>query len=163
MIKWIDNYFEEFILTLLLFLMTIIMGVQVFSRYILGHSLTWSEEITRYLFIWSSFLSISYCTRKCISIKIEQFLHKFSEKDQILLKIINHLIELALFSYLLPAAFLYLKASIVSAQISPALGIPMYMIQASPLVGFLLVIIRILQRIFIESLKLVDIQKGELR
>lgn len=161
MIKWLDKNFEEFLLTILLFLMTIIMGIQVFSRYILGHSLTWSEELTRYLFIWSSFLSISYCTRKCISIKIEQFLHKFSTKDQILLKIVNHLIEITLFLYLIPAAFLYVKAAVVSEQVSPALGIPMYMIQIAPLVGFSLVVLRIIQRIFIESLKLVSLQKGE--
>lgn len=161
MIKWLDKNFEEFILTILLFLMTIIMGIQVFSRYILGHSLTWSEELTRYLFIWSSFLSISYCTRKCISIKIEQFLHKFSTKDQILLKIVNHLIEITLFLYLIPAAFLYVKAAVVSEQVSPALGIPMYLIQIAPLVGFSLVVLRIIQRIFIESLKLVSLQKGE--
>ncbi len=161
MIKWLDKNFEEFLLTILLFLMTIIMGIQVFSRYILGHSLTWSEELTRYLFIWSSFLSISYCTRKCISIKIEQFLHKFSTKDQILLKIVNHLIEITLFLYLIPAAFLYVKAAVVSEQVSPALGIPMYLIQIAPLVGFSLVVLRIIQRIFIESLKLVSLQKGE--
>lgn len=161
MIRWLDKNFEEFLLTILLFLMTLIMGIQVFSRYILGHSLTWSEELTRYLFIWSSFLSISYCTRKCISIKIEQFLHKFSTKDQILLKIVNHLIEITLFLYLIPAAFLYVKAAVVSEQVSPALGIPMYMIQIAPLVGFSLVVLRIIQRIFIESLKLVNLQKGE--
>ena len=161
MIKWLDKNFEEFLLTILLFLMTLIMGIQVFSRYILGHSLTWSEELTRYLFIWSSFLSISYCTRKCISIKIEQFLHKFSTKDQILLKIVNHLIEITLFLYLIPAAFLYVKAAVVSEQVSPALGIPMYLIQIAPLVGFSLVVLRIIQRIFIESLKLVSLQKGE--
>lgn len=161
MIKWIDEHFEEFLLTILLFLMTIIMGIQVFSRYILGHSLTWSEELTRYLFIWSSFLSISYCTRKCISIKIEQFLHKFSTKDQILLKIVNHIIEITLFLYLIPAAFLYLKAAVGSEQVSPALGIPMYMIQVAPLIGFSLVVLRIIQKIVIESLKLVSLQKGE--
>lgn len=163
MIRWLDKNFEEFLLTILLFLMTLIMGIQVFSRYILGHSLTWSEELTRYLFIWSSFLSISYCTRKCISIKIEQFLHKFSTKDQILLKIVNHLIEITLFVYLIPSAFLYVKAAVVSSQISPALGIPMYMVQIAPLVGFSLVVLRIIQRIFIESLKLVSLQKGELK
>lgn len=161
MIKWLDKNFEEFLLTLLLFLMTLIMGVQVFSRYIWGHSLTWSEELTRYLFIWSSFLSISYCTRRCISIKIEQFLHKFPYKDQIMLKIVNHFIEISLFIYLIPAAFLYVKAAVLSNQVSPALGIPMYMVQVAPLVGFLLVVFRIVQRIFIECSKLVNLQKGE--
>ena len=73
-IHWLDEYFEEFLMVLFLAAMTIIMGIQVFSRYILGISLSWSEEITRYLFIWSAFLSVSLCTKKCISIKIDQFI-----------------------------------------------------------------------------------------
>ena len=51
----IDESLEEILMVLMLAAMTLIMGCQVFSRYILGVSLSWSEEITRYLFIWSAF------------------------------------------------------------------------------------------------------------
>ena len=99
--------------------MTLIMGIQVFSRYILGVSLSWSEEITRYLFIWSAFLSVSLCTKKCISIV-----------------------------YLIPYAFLYLKATIESGQVSPACGLPMYYVQSAPFVCFIITAFRIAQRWF---------------
>ena len=102
MIKWLDENLEEALLAMLLCGMALVMGIQVFSRYALGSSLSWSEELTRYMFIWSAFLSISYCTKRCISIKIEQFIHLFSEKNQAALKLINHTIELGLFSYLIP-------------------------------------------------------------
>lgn len=74
-IKWLDDNFEEFILVILLLAMTLIMGIQVFTRYLLGNSLAWSEEITRYLFIWSGFISVSYCTKKCISIGMSSPVH----------------------------------------------------------------------------------------
>ena len=51
-------------MVLLLGAMTLIMGVQVFSRYVLGASLSWYEELTRYLFVWAGFLSVGYCTKK---------------------------------------------------------------------------------------------------
>ena len=54
---WLDNYLEEFFMVISLILMTVIMGIQVFSRYVLGSAPSWSEEITRYLFVWSGFLS----------------------------------------------------------------------------------------------------------
>ena len=59
---WLDNYLEEFFMVISLILMTVIMGIQVFSRYVLGSAPSWSEEITRYLFVWSGFLSVSYRT-----------------------------------------------------------------------------------------------------
>jgi len=49
---WLDENLEEFLLVIGLIAMTLIMGVQVFCRYVLGMSLSWSEELTRYIFIW---------------------------------------------------------------------------------------------------------------
>ena len=87
---WLDNYLEEFFMVISLILMTVIMGIQVFSRYVLGSAPSWSEEITRYLFVWSGFLSVSYCTKKCISIKIEQFMSIFPRRGKALFKLVNH-------------------------------------------------------------------------
>ena len=49
----------------------IIMGIQVFMRYVLAKSLPWPEELTRYLFIWFVFLGISYGIRYNIHIKVD--------------------------------------------------------------------------------------------
>ena len=106
-IHWLDEYFEEFLMVLFLAAMTIIMGIQVFSRYILGISLSWSEEITRYLFIWSAFLSVSLCTKKCISIKIDQFIQLFPKRGKSLFKLLNLTIEFIFFVYLIPFSFIY--------------------------------------------------------
>ena len=128
--------------------MTLIMGCQVFSRYILGVSLSWSEEITRYLFIWSAFLSVSLCTRKCISIKVDQFIKMFPKRGKTIFKITNLTVEFVFFVYLIPFSFLYLKATIESGQVSPACGLPMYYVQSAPFVCFILTAFRIVQRWF---------------
>ena len=149
-IHCIDEYLEEIILVFLLAAMAVIMGIQVFCRYALSMSLTWSEELTRYLFIWAGFLSVSYCTKKCISIKIEQFVALFPTRGKALFKVVNHTIELVLFLYLIPFAWKYFYSAIETGQVSPALGIPMYYVQAAPLAGFILVAIRIIQRWIVE-------------
>ena len=149
-IKWMDDNLEETLLVVCLLAMTLIMGVQVFSRYALGMSLSWSEEITRYLFIWSGFLSVSYCSRKCLSIKIEQFVALFPRRGRAVFKVVNHTFELIFFLYMIPFAFAYLMSAVHSGQVSPACGIPMYYIQAAPLASFVLVAFRILQRWIIE-------------
>ena len=55
-LKWLDNNLEQAILLILLCGMTIVMGGQIIARYAFSASLSWSEEITRYMFIISGFL-----------------------------------------------------------------------------------------------------------
>ena len=159
-VKWLDEYLEEFLLVCFLGCMTVIMGIQVFSRYALGASLSWSEEITRYLFIWSGFTSISFCIKKCLSIRIEQFITIFPKKGQSLLQILTYTIELVVFLYLIPFAFAYLRSAVESGQVSPACQIPMYYIQAAPLISFILVVLRIIQKWF-EEFQAIRNQGGE--
>lgn len=149
-LHWLNDNIEEFLMLVFLGAMTIIMGIQVFSRYALGMSLSWSEELTRYLFIWSGFLSVSYCTRRCVSIKIEQFVAIFPKRGRAMFKVVNHTVELILFIYLLPFAWKYFYSAVLSGQTSPALGLPMYYVQAAPMTGFALCAFRVLQRWVIE-------------
>lgn len=149
-LSWLVRYLEESILVAFLVAMTLIMGIQVFCRYVLGTSLSWSEELTRYLFIWCGFLSVSYCSKMCISIKIEQFVAMLPRRRKALLKVINHTIELVFFVYMIPFAWSYMMSAFEQGQVSPALGLPMGYVQAAPFVSFVLVSIRILQRWIIE-------------
>ena len=87
-LHWLDENLEEFILVIFLIAMTLIMGIQVLCRYVLGMSLSWSEELTRYLFIWCGFLSVSYCSKKCLSIKIEQFVAIFPRRGKAIFKVV---------------------------------------------------------------------------
>lgn len=157
----IDEYLEEFFMILFLIGMVLIMGIQVFSRYVLSVSLSWSEEITRYLFIWSAFLSVSLCTKKCISIKIDQFIKLFPKRGKALFKVLNLTVEIIFFVYLIPFAFFYLKSTVESGQVSPACGIPMYYIQSAPLVCFTLCAFRLIQRWVLEWKVVLNKEKAE--
>lgn len=158
-LRWLDQNLEEFLLVLFLAAMAVIMGIQVLARYVLGMSLSWSEEVARYLFIWSGFLSVSYCTKKCVSIKIEQFVASFPKRWKAALKVLNHTIELVLFLYLLPFAWNYFYSAVISGQKSPALELPMYLVQAAPMTGFVLCAFRVVQRWVIEFLTVVGKEK----
>lgn len=149
-LKWLNKNFEEVVMVAILVLMTVIMGVQVVARYLFNYSLSWTEEITRYLFVWAGFLSVSYCTVKCISIKIEQLVAKLSPRKKALVKVMNHTCEFVFFAYMIPFAWKYLQTSIASGQTSAACEMPMYVVQAAPFVCFLIVIFRVVQRWWIE-------------
>lgn len=146
-VKWLDDHIEEYALGILLILMTIVMSIQVIARYAFSYSLTWSEEITRYMFIWSGFLSISFCYKKGIVIKIEQAVNVLPESLRKVVRILEKLAAFSFFAYMIPFAYKFLVASIESGQLSPAVRLPMYILQVAPLVGFILTAIRILEGI----------------
>lgn len=150
-IKWLNNYFEETVLAVLLFVMMMIMGIQVTARYALGNSLSWSEEVTRFCFIWTGFLSISFCIKNGADIKIEQFIDMFQNmadgKIKLIFKTCANVIEFILFAYLLPFAYHYVNSAYISQATSPACGIPMWMVQSITLISFLMCEFRLIQKI----------------
>ncbi len=146
-LKWLDESLEETILVVLLLLMSLAMGTQIVARYIFNSPLSWSEELSRFLFVWSGFLSISYCFKKQISIKIDQVVSFFPEKIAIILKLIEKITMLVFYFYMVPFAWTYFNNAITSGQLSPAMQIPMYIIYIAPLVGFILSIIRLIQNV----------------
>ena len=70
-LKWLDEHLEEALLVVFLVVMCLLTGFQVFMRKVLNSSLTWSEELNRFCYIWSGFLSIGYCIKKGTEIRID--------------------------------------------------------------------------------------------
>ena len=144
-LKWLDNYLEEVLMTLLLIAIAVIMLVQVIARYLFGNALTWSDELARYFLLWSGFLSVSYCVKRRISIKIEQVQSKFSPKALPWLKMLRHTIVFLFCIVMLPFCVTYVQQAVQNGAISPAMRIPMYYLQSAPLVCFVLLAIRVAQ------------------
>ena len=147
MLKAIDDYLEETILLILLVLMTCIMGVQIVSRCVFQNSLTWSEELVRYMFVWSAFLGVPFCIKHGLSIKVDQFRNLFPIPLQKVLMYIDKIIIFLLFLVLFIYSFTVIKATYLSGQTSPAMQLPMWTVQISVTVSSLLSMIRSIQNL----------------
>lgn len=147
MLKALDDYLEETILIILLVIMTGVMGVQIVSRYVFQNSLTWSEELVRYMFVWSAFLGIPFCIKHGLSIKVDQFRNLFPIPLQKILMYIDKIIIFFLFLVMFIYSCLVVKASYLSGQTSPAMQIPMWMVQISVCISSLLSMIRSIQNL----------------
>lgn len=159
-IKWLDKYFEEALLFLMLCAMVVIMGIQVTARYVFSSSLSWSEEITRFMFICSGFISASFCIKRGVSVKIDQLVNLLPGNGVHYMRLISYSIELVLFSYLIPFAWKYVRAGMASGQLSPACGIPMYLVQSCTVVSFVLCVIRLIQK-WVERAQILADLKGK--
>lgn len=72
--KFYDN-FEEWTSAFLVALMIICLTLQVFVRFIFGSALAWTEELSRYAFIWAVYVGAALCVKRRAHVRITaQFL-----------------------------------------------------------------------------------------
>lgn len=63
-ITWLDQWGEEFFVSIMLSFLIILLGMEVVSRFITKHSFPWVEEVCRYLFVWSSYLGVAVAVKR---------------------------------------------------------------------------------------------------
>ena len=148
MLKKINEYFEEIILVTLLILMTLILGLQIVARYVFHNSLSWSEELVRYMFIWSTFIGVPYCIKKETSIKVDQFRNNLPIILQTFLLYFDKFVIFTLFLIISMFSFDIVKSSYISRQTSAAIGIPIWSVQISVFIASILSMIRVLQHTY---------------
>jgi len=151
MFKKIDDHFEEVILVFLMSSMSLLIIAQIFMRYVMNSSLTWSEELARYMFVWLTYIGVAYGVKKNSHVCVEAIVAIFPFKIKLLTYLIAQFLFL-LFSCLMIYEGMVLSIKILSfGQLSPALGIPMGYVYLAPAFGFVVVFIRLFQNIFTES------------
>ena len=150
---WLEENFVEMISIILMIAIAVIMGIQVCARYVFNSSLSWSEELCIYMFIWMGFLSLSYCIRNKSSIKVEMIVDMLPRKLKLSISILENLIMLVFYFYMCFPAFEFVQGVINSGQLSSAMKLPMYYLQVAPLATFILAVLRSAQGI-VEAIRL---------
>ena len=129
-------------------LMSIIIVLQVFFRYVLNNSLSWSEELARYLFIWMIYVGISYGVKLdkhiCVD-AVYTFMPKGIKRGYAIVAYVLFLIFAVAIIYY---GILVVGMQITSGQVSPAMGLPMQYVYVAPVVGMILTVIRLVQKIY---------------
>ena len=97
LLKKIDKNLERWVMFVLLAGMTLVLGTQIFCRFVLNNSLTWSEELARFMFIWSTFLSIGFCLKEGISLKIDTLISLFPKKVQAVILLLGDVVMTVFF------------------------------------------------------------------
>jgi TRAP-type C4-dicarboxylate transport system permease small subunit len=72
----------RWIVIVLMGIMTVLVSVQIVSRYVFNFPLGWSEEMARFAFAWVSFLGASALMRMREHINVTIFLHRFPPRVQ---------------------------------------------------------------------------------
>jgi TRAP-type C4-dicarboxylate transport system permease small subunit len=143
--KFFNEHLEEFFIIPLMFLMSIIIFIQVIMRYAFQNSLVWSEELSRYMFIWLIYFAVSYTARREKHIRIDAAINLYPKKLRPYVEILSEVIVLGFSIFIAVTAVTVYQKITWSGQLSPAMRIPMQYVYAAPLIGFILTGIRQLQ------------------
>lgn len=139
------NKSETYIVTISLTLLLIISFLQVFSRMVLNAPLAWTEEASRYLFIFNVLFSSVIVTRRDENFKVDFVYDKLNDKTKKIFDLISILIVIA-FSIVL-VVFGFDLVNTGSGRVSPSLGLPMSVVYMPiPLTG-ILNIVHVLEKI----------------
>ncbi|MBF7095634.1 TRAP transporter small permease [Alkalibacter mobilis] len=122
----------------LMFMMAAVIFAQVVFRYVVGSSLTWSEELGRYIFVWMSFLGMTVAMKKGSHVALDVLVQYLKGVSQKTLMVLNNLLVGFFGSVLFYSG--YKLVSLGVGQKSPTLGIPMqYLYTVIPVSGIILV------------------------
>lgn len=145
-IRWLDRHIEEVLLVLFSGVMVAVIFLQVVMRQ-LDSSLSWSEELARYCFIWLVYIGISYGVKKDRHIKVDVALLLLKDKGKIILTIIANLLFMVFAIFVIRYGYDIANQLLNFGQKSPANQIPMGLVYMATPIGMGLTLIRLIQNL----------------
>lgn len=148
LVGFLDENLEKYFLIATLIFMVIIITIQVVAR-MLGNSLIWTEEVTRYVMLYQIWVGAAYAVKRDAHLRIDVIKQKVSQHGKLKIEI------LVLILWTIFTLWLTIKSSSLTKilldrnQLSPAIQIPMGYAYASVPVGCGLMTIRLCQKLYL--------------
>ena len=147
-VKKFLNNFEEFLVVPLVGVMAAVIILQVFFRYVLRESLSWSEELARYLMVWVTFVGASIGVKRGSHVGVEMLVTALPKKVQTVVRYLGIVISIVFCFVVFGASLGILQRQIANHQVSPAMRIPMWWAYAAVPAGSFLMTVRFIQMLF---------------
>lgn len=149
-VKWMDEHLEEFLLILLLVVISVVSLLQVIIRKIPWiPSLTWAEEFCRFCWIWSVFLSLPYTIRMGNMLRVGVLLDAMPNAVRNTVNILVDLLTAACMALLAWYSVEVVYVIKECGEVSPAMLWPMWTVYSVMLAGFLLGTFRGIQKVYL--------------
>ena len=147
----IYNRLEEYLLVGSLVFNVIIVFAQVIMRSVFNYSLSWTEELSRYIFIWQTWLGTSTALKYNEHIRVE-LIYSFIKnvKIQRLFKILAYLIWFSFSLFLAFNGWKLTQSMLSRNALSSGMRIPLAFVYVSLPISSLLICLRLIPKIYID-------------
>ena len=142
-LEWIENS----IAVVSMATVSLLVFGQVVSRYGFNYTPVWSEELARFLVVWSIFIGVAIGVRNNQHIGVDALLRFLPHKLLLASEVLLNLIGVVVISILVYTSIDFIKATIEYGQLSPAMRIPMYIPYIAMPVGLSLSIVHFIHNI----------------
>lgn len=150
LIRWLDDSFEETLLVIFLFLITVVEMVQVIIRNVPWiPALTWAEEFCRFMWIGSVFISLPFTIRRSSMLRVNVLMDMLPQVARKIVNMFVDVVTIASMSLLAYHSISVIQKIRASAETSPAMRWPMWIVYICVIVGFTLGAIRGVQMLLI--------------
>ncbi len=133
------------LLTLAAGTMIVAIFLQVFFRFIVQSPLYWTEELSRYSFVYVVFIGAAWAGKNNMHLGVDYFTSKLPDAAMRILKIILDFLILIFSAVVVIVGFQVVPVNL--KQLSPALNIPMGIVYAAIPLGFALLFIYYLEHL----------------
>ncbi|GGX41786.1 TRAP transporter small permease [Saccharospirillum salsuginis] len=158
MSKWIKD-FEETLGMLLMAMLLVTLFLQVFSRFVLGSPLIWTEEVSRYLFIYCALLGICTVAKRREHVKIDFFVNFLPRVPRKTIEVVLDISIVAVMCYLIYIGY---NMALMQHRLSMvSLDLPMSWLYGAYPVATALLVIRLVQRLILDLRDFNQPQSGE--
>lgn len=145
LLAWIDRG-VEYAVAVIFAAMCAVGLLQVFNRFVLNRSLSWSEEFQIFAHVWIVFLAIPIAYRRGAHLSVESFSRMLPQGAR---RVFDLLVELVWIWFAVALAWLAWRVSeVAKLQSSPGLDLPMNYVYYGMVAGGAYLLLVVLRRIF---------------
>ena len=147
-LRWLDEHLEATLTAALLAAIVFFIIAQIFMRYVVGNSLSWTEETVLWAFVWFIWIGISYAFKEKRHVSVTVFVSFLPRSLKMSLEILLDLLIIAFFITLIWQSYKLITLPYVWSQTSVVLDMPIALLYSSAPVGASLSVYRIGQNLW---------------
>lgn len=123
--KHVLNTIEKYMLEILFLVMTVVVLAAIFNRVTVNAQMAWSDELSRYLFVWIVFIASARVVGDKGHVGVTALVDIFPQKLRRVVELLVYVLCLMLSVVLIYYTAIIIKTQTMYGQVSPSLRIPM--------------------------------------
>ena len=148
-LRWLDRHFEEIICCMCLAIIAVAVFLQVIARYVFEVALHWTEETAAICMVWAVYMGASLCVRERFHIRIVVGVQVLPERIGRAVIFVADILWAFFCLFMVRVSWDYLYVFWRFPETSPSLGINQFYPQTILVIGYGLMLIRLIQTYYI--------------